>query len=312
MSIGQQEQQLLEMMAAAAPDGPRPLEAESMRQAYSAMAAMLPPGPDVATADRTIPGPGGEIPVRVYTPPGDGPAGVLVYLHGGGWTIGGLDTHDHPCRTLCAEAGVVVVSVDYRLAPEHPFPAALDDAWAVLEWVADNAVEIGGDPTRLAVGGDSGGGNLAAVVALMARDRGGPALRFQLLIYPAVDLRADAVERFPSLTENAEGYILTYAAMQFFMGNYRPDPALAHDWRLSPLLAPDHHGLPRALIITAQFDPLRDEGRAYAEMLEAAGTPVTLSLYEGTVHTMFQLAPILDAGKAALSESAAAVREALA
>jgi acetyl esterase len=312
MPIGTQEQQLLDMMAAAAPDEPRPLEADTMRQAYSAMAALLPPGPDVGTTDRAVPGPGGDIPVRVYTPTGAGPFGVLIYLHGGGWTIGGLDTHDHPCRTLCADAGVVVVSVDYRLAPEHPFPAALDDAWAVLEWVAADAAELGADPARIAVGGDSGGGNLAAVLALLARDRGGPELRFQLLVYPAVDLRPDAVDRFPSLTENGEGYVLTYAAMQFFMGNYRPDPSQADDWRLSPLLAPDHGGLPAALIITAEFDPLRDEGRTYAEALEAAGTPVTLSLYEGTVHTMFQLAPFLDAGKAALAEAATAVREALA
>jgi acetyl esterase len=312
LPIGPQEQQLLDMLSAAAPDEPRPLEADTMRAAYSGMAAMLPPGPDVATDDRTVPGPAGDVPVRVYTPAGDATRGVLVYLHGGGWTIGGLDTHDHPCRTLCADAEVVVVSVDYRLAPEHPFPAALDDAWAVVEWVAANAAEIGGDPSRVAVGGDSGGGNLAAVIALMARDRGAPELRFQLLVYPAVDLRPDAVDRFPSLTENGEGYVLTYQTMQFFMGNYRPDPAQADDWRLSPLLATDHGGLPPALIITAEFDPLRDEGKAYAEVLERAGTSVTLSPYDGTVHTMFQLAPFLDAGKAALAESAAALRTALA
>ena len=312
MPVGPQEQQLIDLLAAAAPDEPRPLDAETMRVGYSGLAAMLPPGPDVETVDRSVPGPAGDIPVRVYSPPGDGPHGVLVYIHGGGWTIGGLDTHDHPCRTLCADADVVVVSVDYRLAPEHPFPAALDDAWAAVEWVAEHATEIGGDPARLAVGGDSGGGNLAAVVSLMARDRGGPELRFQLLVYPAVDLRPDAVDRFPSLRENAEGYVLTYQTMEFFMGNYRPDPALADDWRLSPLLASDHSGLPPALVITAEFDPLRDEGKAYAEVLEAAGTAVTHTLYPGTVHTMFQLAPFLDAGKAALAESAAALREALA
>jgi acetyl esterase len=310
--LGPQEQQLTDMLAAAAPAEPRPLEAETMRQAYSGLAAMLPPGPEVDVVDRTVPGPAGEIPVRVYRPSGaEGPLGVLVYLHGGGWTIGGLDTHDHPCRTLCAEAGIVVVSVDYRLAPEHPFPAALDDSWAVLEWVAANAAEVGGDPARLAVGGDSGGGNLAAVMSILARDRGGPALRFQLLVYPAVDLRPDAPERFRSRIENGEGYVLTSQAMEFFAANYAPDPEQRSDWRISPLLAADHSGLPPALVITAEFDPLRDEGRAYADLLEAAGTPVTHTLYEGTVHTMYQLAPFLDAGKAALAESAAALRDAI-
>ena len=317
MPLGPQEQQLIDMLAAAAPAEPRPLEAPTMREAYSAMAAMLPPGPEVKTEDRTVPGPAGEIPVRVYRPSADsdaadGPLGVLVYLHGGGWTIGGLDTHDHPCRTLCAEAGIVVVSVDYRLAPEHPFPAALDDSWAALEWVAANGAELGADPSRLAVGGDSAGGNLAAVLALMARDRGGPALRFQLLVYPAVDMRPDAPERFPSRVENGEGYVLTSQAMDFFGSNYAPDPEQRSDWRISPLVAADHSNLPPALVITAEFDPLRDEGAAYAETLRSAGTPATLSPYEGTVHTMYQLAPFLDAGKAALTESAAALRDALA
>jgi acetyl esterase len=311
MPVGQQEQQLLDMLAAAAPEMPQPLVAENMRAGYSAMAQMLPPGPDVTTDDRTIDGPGGPIPVRIYTPDGDGPFGVLVYLHGGGWTIGGLDTHDHPCRTLCADAGVVVVAVDYRLAPEHPYPAALDDAWAALLWAATHAADIGGDPSRLAVGGDSGGGNLAAVLALMATARGGPELTFQLLVYPAVDLRPDFAERYPSIVENAEGYVLTRAHMEFFQDNYCPDPDVTHDWRVSPLLAEDHAGLPPALVITVEFDPLRDEGLAYAELLASAGVKVTHTLYEGTVHTMFQLAPILDAGARALAESSAALRAAM-
>jgi acetyl esterase len=311
MPIGHQEQQMLDMMAAAAPPQRQPLEAATMRQRYSALASLLPPGPAVAVTDRTIPGPAGDIPVRVYRPDGDGPFGVLVYLHGGGWTIGGLDTHDHPCRTLCDEAGIVVVSVDYRLAPEHPYPAALDDSWAALGWVAANAGEIDGDPSRLAVGGDSGGGNLAAVLSLMARDQGGPSLSFQLLVYPSVDLRDDAVDRFPSLTENGTGYILTLESMEFFKANYRPGRGTDDDWRMSPLLAGDHSGLPPALVITAELDPLRDEGRAYADVLAAAGVTVTHTLYPGTVHTMFQLAPFLDAGKAALSESAAALRAAI-
>ena len=310
MAVGPQEQQLLDMMAAAPDRGP--LEPSTMREGYAALAATVPPGPPVAAEDRTIPAPHGEVPVRVYTPDGDGPFPVLLFLHGGGWTIGGLDTHDHPCRTLCHDASVLVVSVDYRLAPEHPFPAALDDAWAVLEWMAEHAAELGGRADRLAVGGDSGGGNLAAVLALMARDAGRPALAFQLLVYPAVDLRPDTIDRYPSLVENGTGHALTLEHMEFFIGNYRPDPSLGEDWRVSPLLAPDHRGLPPALVITAGYDPLRDEGQAYADRLSQAGVEVTLSLYPDTIHTMFQLAPFLDAGREALAEAAAALRESLA
>lgn len=311
MPVGPQEQQLLEMMATAAPEERPPLEVATLRRDYAALADMVPPGPPVATNDRTVPGPAGEVPVRVYSPPGDGPFGVLVYLHGGGWTIGDLDTHDHPCRTLCQEASVVVVSVDYRLAPEHPFPAALDDAWAALTWVADHGAEIGGRPDRLAVGGDSGGANMAAVLALMARDHGGPALDLQLLVYPAVDLREEATDRYRSRRENGTGHVLTLEHLELFSASYRPDPALGHDWRVSPLLAEDHRDLPPALVITAGFDPLRDEGAAYADTLRSAGVEVVHSDYPETVHAMFQLAPFLDAGARALSESATALRTAL-
>lgn len=310
MPVGVQEQQLIEMMAAAR-DESVPLAPDTMREGYSGLAALLPPGPDVRTEDRTIPGPGGDVAVRVYTPEGDGPFGVLVFFHGGGWTIGDLATHDHPCRTLCQDAGVVVVAVDYRLAPEHPYPAPLDDCWAATRWVADHADQLGADATRLAVGGDSAGGNLAAVVALMARDEGGPDIALQLLVYPSVDLRPDAVERYASLRENAEGYVLTLATMEFFGENYLPDRSVADDWKVSPIVAPSHAGLPPALVITAEFDPLRDEGAAYARALQEAGVEVTHTLYDGTVHTMYQLAPILDAGQRALAESSQALRDAL-
>ncbi|MBK5224731.1 MAG: alpha/beta hydrolase [Acidimicrobiia bacterium] len=311
MPADAQTQQLLDLMAAAAPAEPPERTPEASRQAYSGLAAMMPPGPEVETSERTIPGPAGDIGVRVYTPSGDGPFGALVFLHGGGWTIGDLDTHDHPCRTLCAEAGIVVVSVDYRLAPEHPFPAALDDSWDVVQWMGTHADELNADRNRLAVGGDSAGGNLAAVVALRARDEGGPTLRFQLLVYPAVDLRLDAPDRYPSQRENAEGYVLTLDTMEWFGANYLPDSSVRTDWRVSPLLADDHSGLPAALVITCELDPLRDEGAVYAEALSAAGVSATHTLYEGTVHTMFQLAPILDAGARALTESAAALRDAI-
>ncbi len=311
MPVGPQEQQLLAMMAAGAEGDPGPLDPDGARAAYRALASVLPPGPDVGVFDRTIPGPDGDIGVRVYTPDGEGPFGTLLFLHGGGWTIGDLDTHDHPCRSLCHDAGIVVVSVDYRLAPEHPYPAGLDDAWAVLEWLAVNGAELRADPTRLAVGGDSAGGNLAAVLALRARDRGGPALLFQLLVYPGIDLRLGADERYPSRRDNADGYVLTRAHLEFFIASYLPDPSRGHEWEASPLLAADLTGLPRALVITAEFDPLRDEGAAYAVALADAGTAVTHTLYPGTIHTMFQLAPLLDSGRAALAQSAEALATAL-
>jgi acetyl esterase len=309
MPADPQTQQILDLIKGAAPPEPVAPTPATSREAYRGLSGMMPQGPDVAVADRAIPGPAGDIPVRIYTPDGDGPFGVLVHLHGGGWTIGDLDTHDHPCRTLCAEAGVIVVSVDYRLAPEDPFPAAVDDSWAALQWTFEHAAEIGGDPNRLAVGGDSAGGNLAAVLALMARDAGGPALRLQLLVYPAVDSRADHTERYPSLTENAEGYVLTLATMQWFAANYIPDADDRTDWRASPLLAPDHAGLAPAHVVTVELDPLRDEGRAYVEALRAAGNDVTHAHYEGTVHTVWQLAPVIPTGARALSEAAQRLRE---
>jgi acetyl esterase len=277
------------------------------REGYTALAQMLGPGEAVDTEDRSVPGPAGDSPVRIYTPEGEGPRGVLVYYHGGGFVIGDLDTHDHACRALCKGAGVVVVSVDYRLAPEHRFPAAVEDSWAALEWVAANAASFGGDPARLAVGGDSAGGNLAAVMSLLARDRGGPRLAFQLLVYPGVDIRGS----FPSIEENGEGYVLTKGHIEWFRNHYLGD-ADPTDLRASPLLAESHAGLPPALIQTAEFDPLRDEGAAYADKLRAAGVPATLTCYEGMVHIFFQLTPLLDGAKAAMAEACEAVRGALA
>lgn len=254
--------------------------------------------------DRTLPGPEGEVPVRIYWPEGEGPHPGLVYFHGGGFVIGSVDTHDGTCRSLCRRAGCVVVSVDYRLAPEHFFPAAPEDCYAVTCWVAENAAAIGVDATRLAVAGDSAGGNLAAVVPLMARERQGPALCFQLLIYPVTDCAFDT----PSYEQNAEGYFLTRDHMKWFWRQYLKDPADGAHPHASPLRAEGLAGLPPALCITAEFDPLRDEGEAYAARLREAGVAVTASRYDGMFHGFFGMGAVLDQGGNAVEEASAALR----
>jgi acetyl esterase len=260
----------------------------------------------VKVENRTIPGPAGEIPIRIYTPDGIGPFGVLVFLHGGGWVICDLDTHDAPARYLCKHGNCVVVSVDYRLAPEHKFPAGVDDCWAALNWAASNAASIGGDGARIAVGGDSAGGNLACVMAQMARQNGGPALKFQLLIYPATEAELDTFSH-----RNFRDYFLTAESIKWFWGHYLSGPADKRDPRVSPGLTKDLKGLPPALVITAEFDPLRDEGESYGARLRAAGVPVTVTRYDGTVHGFISMFYVLDRGKRALEQCAAALKEAI-
>jgi acetyl esterase len=260
---------------------------------------MLPPGPEVATVeDLRIPVRDGEIGARRYAP--EGADNLIVYVHGGGFVIGNLDTHDATCRILANEARATVISVDYRLAPEHPFPAGLEDSYAALCWVAENAAAIGGDPARLAVGGDSAGGNLAAVVSLLARDRGGPKLAHQLLVYPATDMRGDTV----SMRENGSGYFLTHDVMVWFSNHYvsAQERLLPH---ASPLLAPDLSGLPPATVITAEFDPLRDEGEAYAARLRESGVPVELTRYDGMIHGFFTILMFRQAQEAVESATSA-------
>jgi acetyl esterase len=256
--------------------------------------------------DRHVPGPAGTIPVRVYTPAGQAPFPVLVYFHGGGWVIGSVETYDVLCRALTNAAGCIVVSVDYRLAPEHKFPAAAEDAYAAAKWVATNAAAVAGDAARIAIGGDSAGGNLAAVVALMARDRGAPSLVHQLLVYPVTDAACATV----SYRENADGYLLTKAAMHWFWDHYTRSDTDRNQVYASPLRAPTVRGLPPALVITAEFDPLRDEGEAYAARLREAGVPVTVTRYEGMIHGFFGMAAVFDQGKQAIAQAAAALREA--
>ena len=255
-------------------------------------------------------GPHGPIPLRLYRPRGTSAEQVLpalVYYHGGGWVIGDLDTHDTLCRELANHAGCAVVSVDYRLAPEHRFPAAVDDSIAAARWVHREAAALRIDPERIAVGGDSAGGNLAAVVALAARDAGDLPLAYQLLIYPATDQHRDA----PSHTTNGEGYLLTRDTMAYFTGHYIPEPAHYADWRASPLLHPDVSRLPPALVLTAGYDPLRDEGLAYAQKLSEAGNTATHLSFERQIHGFILMGKVLDEANTAVRLCAAALRDAL-
>jgi acetyl esterase/lipase len=309
MPLDPQAKALLDQMASM---GTPPLQAMSVPEARAFMDSLRALAGDVETVahveDRTVPGPAGDIPVRLYRPAADGPLPLLVYFHGGGWVLGGeLEVYDGLCRSLANAAGCAVLAVDYRLAPEHKFPAAVDDCYAATSWAVANAAALGADGARVAVGGDSAGGNLTAVVAQLARDRKGPALRFQLLVYPATDVAYDT----PSYRENATGYFLELDAMRWFYDHYLSSDADRADPRASPLRAADLHGLPPALVITAEFDPLRDEGEAYAARLREADVPVTLTRYHGMIHGFLGMAPLLDQGKHAVAEAAAALRGAL-
>jgi acetyl esterase len=267
-------------------------------------AALAPKAPEIAEARLLVFG--GKVAVRAYRPALGEILPALVFFHGGGWTIGDLDTHDVLCRQLALGARCAVFSVDYRLAPEHPFPAAVDDCFFATEYVRGNADALKVDPNRIAVGGDSAGGNLAAVVSLMARDRGEPALACQMLIYPATDQRC----AFPSHTRNGEGYLLTRDGIRFFRNGYLPNPADRTDWRASPLLAAGHTGLPPALVLTAGYDPLLDEGRAYAERLQAAGVDVDYKEYADMVHGFVLFGGVVDAANAAAAACCAYLRRA--
>jgi acetyl esterase len=267
--------------------------------------ARLGPRPEVAKVeDLEVPGPSGRIPVRVYRPSERPGLPTLVYFHGGGWAICSLETHDPTCRQLANAAECVVVSVEYRLAPEHPFPAAPEDCYAALGWVAQHAGSFGADARRLAVAGDSAGGNLAAVVALLARDRRGPALCHQLLVYPVTDHSFDT----PSYRDNAEAPILTRDSMRFFWEQYLARAEDGANPYASPLRAKDLSGLPPAHVITAEYDPLRDEGEAYAARLSEAGVPVRCDRYDGMVHGFFGFTEGIDRAREAVAEAASGLR----
>ncbi|HKY89915.1 MAG TPA: alpha/beta hydrolase [Nevskiaceae bacterium] len=277
------------------------------RVAFDTLLTAMPPSKAkvAKVEDRTIPGPSGKIAVRVYTPEGQGPFPVLVYFHGGGFVIGSLNAYDILCRELTGGSGAVVVSVDYRLSPEHKFPAAPDDCWAATRWIASNAAELGGDASRIAVGGDSAGANLATVTAIRARDEGGPKLCAQLLIYPV----ASSGPPSKSMLENAQGYLLEKADMEWFVGHYVKSPMDLQDPRLAPSLTKDLSRLPPALVQTCEFDPLRDEGDDYAAALKKAGTPVVHSRYEGAIHGTLCFVTALDLGRTMLDEETRWLRE---
>lgn len=270
-----------------------------------------PDAPETVVRDLEARGPAGPIPLRSYrpaAPASDAVLPVLVYFHGGGWVIGDLDTHDVLCRQLSNQAGCAVIAADYRLAPEHRFPAAVDDSLAATRWVRANAASLRIDPARIAVGGDSAGGNLAAVVALAARDAGDLPLAYQLLIYPATDQRRGA----PSHAANGQGYLLTRESMDYYHDHYLPDPALDLDWRASPLLHTDHSRLPPALVLTAGYDPLRDEGMQYADKLSAAGSSATLVCFERQVHGFILMGRVLSEADTAVQLCAAQLKHAFA
>lgn len=279
MPLHPQAKELVEQIAAQPP-----LETLTIPQARTRameIAIRFGPGEPVANVDdRTVPGPGSEIPVRFYTPEGKGPLPVLVFFHGGGWVVGNLETSDFYCRAVANAARCIVASVNYRHAPEHKFPAAVEDAYAATAWIAANARRFNGDPARVAVGGSSAGSNLAAVVAIMARDKGAPRIAFQVLSVPVVDYDFDS----RSYRENADGYGLTRKAMQWFWGHYLKSEADGAHPHASPLRAKDFRNLPPAFVTTAEFDPLRDEGEAYAGKLIAASVKVNYKCYEGMVH----------------------------
>lgn len=286
-----------------------PVQTLTPAAARKAVPQVPPPYEHVASiADRDIPVTGGEIPIRIYTPlaavrqAGSGPVPVMLFFHGGGWMVGDIEDYEHLCRLFANAMQCVVVSVGYRRSPEHRFPTAVEDCYAATVWVSEHAKSLGADPQRVVVCGDSAGGNLAAAVALLARDRQGPPIAYQLLIYPVTDCNFET----RSYRENATGFMLTTAAMRWFWDAYLPSPAAAKNPYAAPLQG-DLTGVAAAHVITAEFDPLRDEGEAYAERLLAAGVPVTLQRYAGMIHGFVRRTDLYDVARQAIGDMAQAM-----
>jgi acetyl esterase len=312
MPLDPQVKDFLERLSAA---NLPPIQEQTVEQARGQMdlsTRFLGELPRVAgVKDYSIDGPGGPLRLRVLTPltTGESTAArpVLIYYHGGGWVLGNIESHEGVCRALANASGAIVVAVDYRRAPEHRFPAAAEDAHAAASWVAAHAAEFGGDPTRLALGGDSAGGNLAAVACLMARDRGGPPIAFQVLIYPITDYNLHNRSYF----ECAEGYFLSRSEMAWYWEQYVERPDDREHPHVAPCRSSDLSGLPPAFIITAEYDVLRDEGEHYAALLKAAGVRVKVHRYEGMIHGFVRRYPFFDQGRAAIEEIARELRESL-
>jgi acetyl esterase len=289
---------------------PMPWEVETAARAREVLAGLqLPPEEPIAVArveDHVAETAVGSVPYRLFIPEGAGPFPVLMWFHGGGWTVGSLDESETTCRSLCRRVGAIVVCPDYRLAPEYPFPAAHEDCYAITAWVADRAAMLGADGC-VAVGGDSAGGNLAAGVALMARDRGRPQLAFQLLVYPVVGLPTDGRQSYDKF---AEGYFLTREGMEWFTNQYFPNGSREAEPLLAPLHATDLSGLPPALVITAEYDPLRDEGEEYARRLADSGVAAASTRYDGQIHAFFVLTDQFDSAFVAHDQAAAALTRA--
>jgi acetyl esterase len=307
MSLHPQVSEFLQQFAAL---GLKPIEQSTPSEFRQMLRAMLWAAGDVehvaVVEDRTAPGPAGPIPLRIYRPLPAGTLPALIYYHGGGWVGGDLDTHDALCRAVANAAQCAVIAVDYRLAPEHKYPAAADDAYAAAGWAREHAAELQIDGRRIAVGGDSAGGNLAAAISLMARDRHEPIPCLQVLLYPIVDYDLTTA----SYKEFAEGYTLSRAAMQWFWRHYLPHDGDARQPYAAPLQSTDLRGLPPALVLTAEYDVLRDEGEKYAERLLAAGVPTELTNYHGMIHGFISRPKLFDSARAAIAQIAAALKRA--
>jgi acetyl esterase len=308
MALHPQAKAFLDNLAAG---GAPPIEQLPLADARAVRSEMIEAGgpeqPVAEVRNRSVPGPDGPIRIRVYRPVRNETLPALIFFHGGGFVICNLDTHDRQCRALANASGCAVISVDYRLAPENKYPAAVNDAYAATQFIAEHPAEFGIDPNRIAVGGDSAGGNLATVVALLSRERGGPRLKFQLLIYPVVDF----YDQSPSMQQYSQGYFLTREGMDWFTNSYLPSREAGLEPSASPMNATDLSALPPAMVITAECDPLRDQGEEYARKLQGAGVPVELKRYEGMIHPFFQFGGILDTARVAMNDAASALRGAL-
>jgi acetyl esterase len=309
MALDPDMKTLLDQMAAAKLESFHQMTPAAAREQMKRRVSAGDPVPIGRVQDRMIPRPNGEIPIRIYTPDGNGPFGVLVYFHGGGWVVGNIEMTDQPCRMIAKAAGCVTVSVDYRLAPEHKFPAGPEDCYAAAKWVSDNAVALGCDASRIAVGGTSAGANLAAAVALMARDRGTPKIAYQLLVYPATRRELDTPSHKQFATDGY--YILSRADMEWFWGHYLASEADSANPYACPARAESLAGLPPALVITAEFDPLRDEGEAYAARLREEGVATVLKHYDGVTHGFFGMPSVVEKSRVAIAEASAALRRAI-